>query len=352
MQTLDAINRWLTANPVYASPDSKALTGAVAGTVNDHGSPQYWYGEIAGYYLSWAAWLAGQKGALQNAALPPLLTRLAADVMAWLEREWARQEPPLTRVHANGKADWRNDYLFSFDLAMILRGVADARVRFGSAIGSWNAEPVVDALRAFQSKNQILAAALPRTPQRSSPRWSLNPGFFQTKTAAGIKRYAQVHQNEELAGLADRLWQDRVDQWLRAGADTGLMPHPDLYALEGIAIVDQHSGDIRAQLRNRLTEYAERFFSDTSTSELFRLDVAAQWLRLARLYQCCDSARDRLSKLAAEHFDATFGLPLRTVTEDRTGRTWVTLFWSQALAAEHDHAEYRYADGSALLNIV
>ena len=101
------LDAWLAGTSVVTG------AGAVAGVVDDD-RPRYWYPEIAGYYLSYLATLdcADQR---------------AARIVGWLRRWWsAPGSARETRIAAPGRTageDWRNRWLFSFDLAMIVRGL-------------------------------------------------------------------------------------------------------------------------------------------------------------------------------------------------------------------------------------
>ena len=52
-------------------------------------------------------------------------------VVNWLDRQWSGPHPAATRIGVRG--DWRNQGVSSFDLAMIVRGLADAAPLVGDA---------------------------------------------------------------------------------------------------------------------------------------------------------------------------------------------------------------------------
>ena len=75
---LARLQHWLSFGPAIVSDGPHA--GAVAGRIAADGRPEYAYPEIAGYFLTWLAFLA-RTGSLQEPA-----RRLAPAIGAWHAR--------------------------------------------------------------------------------------------------------------------------------------------------------------------------------------------------------------------------------------------------------------------------
>lgn len=115
--TLHRVACWLLHSGIQIKTGPEA--GAVAGWLDEHGQARFVYPEITGYYLTWLRFLADFGNA------EPAVATNASRAVEWLYAI-SRQGIPLTRYfvgHSN-VLDWRNDAAFSFDIAMVLRGLA------------------------------------------------------------------------------------------------------------------------------------------------------------------------------------------------------------------------------------
>ena len=214
---LHRIEGWLSGGAVQVPAGPAA--GGIAGWLDGRGDPVFAYGEITGYWLSWAAGLRGNRGAIAE--------RIAAAV-AFLDREWRRERPQNRRMLRAG-SDWRNRALFSFDMAMMLRGLACAAEIVDSRACAAAAEQVLPWLLCCIRPDGTLATHILFDGEDPLPdRWSTRPGPFQTKTAAGLLGLPGAWLPAELARAAERT----LAKW-RGRAAEHLDLHPRLYALEG-----------------------------------------------------------------------------------------------------------------------
>src|SRR5687767_3496439 len=115
---LARLQHWLSFGPAIATDGPHA--GAVAGRIAADGRPEYAYPEIAGYFLTWLAFLA-RTGSLREPA-----RRLAPAIGAWHAQWLDTDADTRVRLRSGDEDDWRNRAVFLFDLAMLLRGVAQA----------------------------------------------------------------------------------------------------------------------------------------------------------------------------------------------------------------------------------
>ena len=118
------LEQWLVSDDVVLT-EPPHVSG---GIINYREADGMWdgvYPEICGYYLQFLAHAsAGSPSAPHR--------EIAARVIRWLDAEGG-EGAPLTlyrRIEDLGAVDWRNRCLFSFDLAIILRGLGMAEARW------------------------------------------------------------------------------------------------------------------------------------------------------------------------------------------------------------------------------
>jgi len=309
----DRVEQWLLRAPVAAS-------GAVAGVCADRRTPRFFYGECAGYYLSF---LANQRR--DNALCSDLVERRAASVQHWLASQW-ESGLAFTRVHQEMVTDWRNGLVFSFDLAMILRGIASWHEASGH--GVWHGEPIASALLDLCDQDGVLLAARKRDALARVPEtWSVGAGPFQLKVAAALLSYERVFGGP-LGGVAHRLLE-------RLGASSGAKavfehpPHPALYAAEG-ALQAQVSG--AATWVVPLVEgLCQRVIDGERDPELWRSDVLAQLIRLRLILGLRRATTDSVLTLLANAVDSDGSVGFRPVPGG-DANTWCALFACQAFS--------------------
>lgn len=288
--------------------------GAIAGWLDECGTAQFAYPEITGYYLSWLAQVA--------ACRPDLDVRPAAiAAIAWLNKITCDDCLPATRYYPDERNDWRNDAVFTFDLAMICSGLHAVR-------GLVPKEPRRTVLRRLLRRVLGGEDALPAAIQwhRELPdRWSTRPGPFQLKTAAALLSI------EEHPVLWKTLY-----RWLGRVLDE-ISPnelHAAFYALEGLIQFGVSGAPGALQEATTCFETLFREIDDT------RSDVVAQGLWLG----CClqslgflqsPSWNDRLielrSRLEAFILDSGNVSFLSPGNKPIHSNTWAAIFAWQAL---------------------
>lgn len=325
-----SIATWLLEGPAQLCSGEHA--GAVAGCLHADDSWAYAYPEITGYFLQWLAWRASQGDAVTH------LRPRAEGAQVWLAR-WSADVPPRTRVYPDRTADWRNDAMFTFDVAMVLRGVANA-ARTGlvepdadlvERLDEWLVAAIaedglLDACRAHED-----AAPLPQ-------RWSTRRGSFLAKAAAGVLSAAGVLNVSARATLAAAATLGVLADEAKHAPHAEL--HARLYAIEGALTVRDPA--TRAALARQLAPLfdaivAGRVDADAVASGAHRLDVRAQALRIGCVLCALDvegaPARAWLGACAgslAAHVTNEGALPF--ASGDAARNVWTALFAEQALA--------------------
>ncbi len=328
------IDDWLLHGP--AQVRSGPRSGAVGGSFDADGGARYVYPEITGYYLQWLAWCS------RHAPDQSGLATRAAAAQAWLGA-WARTPNPQTRVYLQAAdEDWRNRTLFTFDIAMAVRGI-------GAAVAERLIVPDAHAVGALCALLQRLVAAdgmfdacLPSSVDGVPPRWSTQRGGFLAKAGAGLLRAAEslpiprsIREAAEttLAAALDACAQNPHDE-----------VHPLLYAYEG-ALSALPGLRVRSRLRGIATQFDRLWSAAHATGRVpelrsgaagvRRIDVAAQTVRVAQLLGSALDTPDRwdvtaLQRELAAAVHADGAMPFAFDRAD-TLNTWAAMFTSQAL---------------------
>lgn len=326
------IEEWLLSPAIQVASGPHA--GAIAGWVEADGRPSFAYGEITGYWLSWISGLAGEREGIAPRA------RAAVDFLA---AAWLRERAPQTRYYLAAAApDWRNRAVFSFDMAMILRGLAHAAALIGEEPCAAVAGRIVPWLARCIGPDGALATHIIVDGGGPLPRrWSTEPGPFQAKTAAAI---LQAPAAWLPAGLAQAA-RHTLAQWQgRAGEHADM--HPRLYTLEGEILAggaaDAGLAGTAVPADGWLPENAAqaaapqpRAASSRGDPKAVRADVLAQAIRILAVAEGEDAldpwgpAMTLASTLFA-HLTDEGAVLFRAQTGPRN--VWCAMFAAQALA--------------------
>jgi hypothetical protein len=301
------------------------------------GGRSYDYPEISGYALTYLA------------SLPSLSQREEAaghDAADWLSR----------RVQAGNLAardGWDNDAVYLFDLGMIASGL----LSFGrvTQVERYveNGLALVSFLGTELSSSASISPLARRGPRSEREGWS-------TRGVAHLGKLVQSFLlAEELGGGAGRSAPSRLIDAVKArqsrdgrirtdDAETIVMLHPHLYAVEGLWIWGQATGDDDALERARAavewvwTQQLEQggLPSSVQTGEAGaaaceQSDVTTQAFRVALALGPPSAAPTcalaRILAVAQRH-DGGLGIVYQPDSPDAHLNTWATLFAAQALA--------------------
>lgn len=300
----DRICRWLGETPLRPAPELEF--GGVAGRLSGSGEVEFHYGEVAGYWLSWAALYA------------PNSNQMAA-VVNWLARQWSGPFPAATR--SGVLSDWRNQGISSFDLAMIVRGLGDAAPLVGEAACGKVASGIIGWLDHMVGSDGRLDPWLVLDPVGFPDRWSTRRGPYQIKTSAALLGSPAGWVPNRILQAAEAT----IDDWA-ARVDEQLEWHARLYAMEGLARVRPGQRP-KICFNHAAGCLPEQVGAERGRS---RADIQAQALRLLCLDpSSSETIRRQLAELVFAHVSLQGAV--RFWSKDETANVWCAIFAHQAL---------------------
>ena len=299
--------------------------GAVIGSISDGKGPEYLYPEAAGYFLTWLAFSGLSRADTSIRAFR---------AVSWLLRQAGSTDALLTRSPLNGHGpDWRNSGFFSFDLAMVCRGVAAVRDRVPMDLAHECLDRLLRLYERFCPGDGTLTAVLPRhskAPGGLPARWSTRPGPYQLKPAASIlaipRDIAGAPLHEEMKRVYFS-WRNHYQEEPHRDA-----LHPLLYHVEGLLLgfacgIDPDGMAVARRIYPSILSRVERHCR--------RSDVVAQALRSGCLVGATgrNGAMTRLCGDLSGFLDANGALLFRRALDggERQWNTWSAIFGHQAL---------------------
>ena len=350
MPGLDETAQWLLEGPAQLRDGPHA--GAVVGAVDAGELATYAYPEITGYFLQWLGWRSRSYGS------SPALMRRAAAAQAWL-RTWLAEAPVRTRIHLHANvADWRNDAVFCFDVAMVARGLGTAVQQ-----GLLEPDPVVVAglgreLARLIGDDGLFVACRTHAKQGAAmpARWSTRRGGFLAKAAAGVITMARVLG--DVPALVTRAAQDTYAASLRWNADA---PHEDahplLYTFEGIMSLPGHPSFqgvlpvIAARFDALLAcvghngQFPETIGTGVTACTPNRVDIMAQVLRIGALLAMHrpqnppdGKALAKLKRALEREIAPSGAVPFALAQPTPVCNVWAAMFVDQALAYSRERS--------------
>jgi len=338
------ISAWLLSAQVQLREGVHA--GAVAGAMDSAGHIRYVYPEITGYYLHWLA------EARANPARD-VLAAAASNATDWTARQFNAGAQAKTRSYLGGDAaDWRNDAVFFFDFAMLLRGLCAATEADLIGLPGGVVARLIEELDKFAGTDgEVRAALLVNAGATLPARWSTIGGPFEVKACSRVLLAARhVELPAKLSNACERL----IDRYAPQTAALALeMLHPTLYFAEGMLLARPDRAGHIAELLARLLCLQREDGSLPEAeqgSELPRSDIIAQALRIGLLLRA-ESVRnapdDRALALLANALLSRVGadgtVSFRNDAADREPNVWCSMFAEQAL-----RWYAQWSDGAAL----
>ncbi|MDQ2802927.1 MAG: hypothetical protein M3Y41_09685 [Pseudomonadota bacterium] len=222
---LRAIVGWLLSEPVLRPAEAGA---GVVNWLSTDGSWDGLYPEICGYHLQFAAYAAPAAGNGDDAPFQSA----AAGVAAWLDAVGGAGAEPLTLYHRDmAESDWRNQCLFAFDLAIILRGLAAAEARWPGLMPAGVSERYAASLSRIVENRRLASHRLrPGASSADIPvKWSTTPGVHHVKAAAALAELGRPG----MTAMIEATLRDEAALFAREGEMRMRELHPFLYFVEG-----------------------------------------------------------------------------------------------------------------------
>lgn len=300
-----SLDRWL------AGPDVVSRDGAIAGVVDRDGA-RYWYPEIAGYYLSYLA----DIGATDERA---------ERIVAWLWSWWRDPEHGRrTRIpvpHRAAEPDWRNAWRFSFDLAMVVRGLS--RQPALDTANRLRDDIVAEIGARFVRPDGGLATVVGPAVPLERRGWSTDDSPAQLKTLAALASSSATH-------FPQGWFEDRSHALLARfpmACWSELPLHPRCYAYEGLLWFDD-SATTRAAVRTAIVAALD---NERTTSDFQRFDARAQLLRLLLIVAPDASHVETTVRGLIDALRGRVAVPFAVEAPEGEYNIWATLFVRQAL---------------------
>lgn len=324
-QAAARLRDWLLGGSVQCREG--LLAGGVFGAFDADGTARYVYPEITGYYLHWLAEVA--HSGIADARLSPAATAASE----WTTRVLADGGVPATRAYVNGSdaEDWRNQAVFFFDLAMLLRGVCAARETGLADAAPGTIARLVEELAQFVDMGTIRAA---RTAPGVTlpPRWSTLGGPFEVKASSRVELAARhVTVPTALAEACRALAHGYRDAIATLRLD---MLHPTLYFAEGMLVAEPDRRAAIATLAQRCLALADADgnLPEAEDSTVPRSDILAQTMRVLLLTDRAGGADvERIATALCARIDAAGRLPFRVDVNAPQPNVWCAMFAEQAL---------------------
>lgn len=319
---INLVDDWLTGSAVFAD-------GAIAGCIDSAGLALYTYPEISGYYLSYLAYRFNADGFTEQ------LAEKAKKILTYQKLMWSESAPPATRLYlhpgADAQSDWRNQGLFSFDVAMLARGITDISQYVDA--GLWSHRLLCHHIDAFWDSDRLTPVRwFAGRPAAAPDRWSTRVGAYQLKVLAALQRAAEVWND---SGLQKRIItvQSELTQRFNEGDFATHNPHSIAYAIEGAVLLGGDGFDWGVADK-WLQSFVHAMDSGAQSDiDYRRADVIAQLLRLS----CCEPffTFSRANKLyclliSVLNKDGSFQFALGP-SGATYKNTWTAMFARQAL---------------------
>jgi hypothetical protein len=339
---LQSLAGWLLSKPVLRAAEQGA------GVVNWLTRDGHWdglYPEICGYYLQFAAQAAPAAGTGDDT----LFRSAAAAVAAWLDAVGgAAAEPPTLYQPDMAEPDWRNQCLFAFDLAIIVRGFAAAEARWPGLVPAGVSERYAASLLRIVEDGRLASHLLrPGASSADIPvKWSTTKGVLHVKAAAALAGLGR----HDIDSIARATISDEAALFAREGEARMRELHPFLYFVEGWLTLWGQTEDQHA-LANARRAFAmvlgqvdplsgEAPHTANARDAVTRSDVLAQALRAGLVLEAAGQLTDELGEMWRPRRRALQAAVLERISPeggiifDRVGghrNAWASMFAWQAL---------------------
>jgi hypothetical protein len=324
------LRHWLLHGPAQLSDGRHC--GGVAGRVQN-AQPVYVYAEITGYFLHWLADLTTQE-------THEVLSERARRAIDWSTRQFAAGRVPPTRAYLDAAAsDWRNDAVFFFDLAMLLRGLTAVTEAGIETPPSPLLDGLVARLAEFADDGALRASRSLHHDATLPQRWSTLGGPFLLKASSRVALAGRLH---DLPATLLEACANELARWAPRAAHVPLdYLHPTLYFAEGLLLARPNDQAPVSELLARCLalQRADGSLPEAEAgSTLARSDIIAQALRLGVLLRQekapaapTDTQLERLAAALVARVDHEGTIAFDPAAASPQPNVWCAMFAEQAL---------------------
>ncbi|MFD1789842.1 hypothetical protein ACFSC3_19980 [Sphingomonas floccifaciens] len=247
--------RWMLS-PAVAREGADGSVGVVNWLAADSDDHDGLYPEIGGYYLSFLTQIVGVDAAEDECRT------LAAKVLDWFDRSGADGAPATIERRCARAGDWRNHCLFTFDLAMIVRGMIAVERRWPGLVAPALLARYRAAAEAIGADGRLGSHRVREGGGVVVPvKWSTQVDVHHVKAAAALD------EGDDGAAVLART---TLDAWREEARRPVRELHPALYLVEGWLIAWARGGDV-----GDLARAADMFAAVLDTMDPVTLDLPA-----------------------------------------------------------------------------
>ncbi len=290
----------------------------------------YVYGEITGYFLSFCAYVYKRE---QNTTEKKRIENIIKNHVDWLNTTITTGLK--TRYTLGTYEDWRNNALFAFDIAMIIRGLDDVKdiVSVSSVMAEY-----LEIVNKFISPSGILTSVYTSASEPLPQKWSTTFDVHLVKVAANLCGIPQW-DNHCTEKTVDALKCIKFEELIKKDS------HPIFYYLEGLLLLSGKNFIKDTSIIDYVTSIyiqllAQGTISNNSTTkEYMRSDVLSQQIRIGsilysygKLTKSEYSAIEKLVDYLIDNFyDEGYICFFEKDTPNNYYNAWCAMFAYQAL---------------------
>jgi hypothetical protein len=316
---------------LFRASETTNSNGMVGWLLPNSDQWEFLYPEITGYYLSWLSCIS--TDAVGCSDMQIMIERQQTRHVDWLRSIVTQDSIFATRYYKTKTSDWRNEAIYSFDIAMILKGLE----RSVGVIGRSQALQAYRTIFERMINGNTLEACIAENAQSLPDKWSTRKDVHFLKTAASVYSWYPHISDEIIKGFTCTANTDLLSKDL----------HPLLYYFEGWLML---SKTVTPTALKPVTDLfcacaeavaSKGLYNSLEKPEYARADVVAQFARASCLFYAigairkeeCVSIAKPLLKFLVERFLTEEGAVLFFDKSAAVNyeNSWCSMFAWQAL---------------------
>lgn len=266
------IKREMIKKRLFEMSDYTRHKGMVGWLKREDCLPEYIYGEITGYFLSFCVYLYDNT---DNIIEKDKLKKIIKSHVQWLNI--CIDNDIQTRYMLSEKEEWRNEAQFSFDFGMIIRGLEDVKkiVPTQSVINKYLLK-----FSVFIDETKCLIPVFYKDEKKLPIKWSTSFDIHLMKVAANLYGISGW-DNEISINIYNSLINLSFEDILKRDS------HPIMYYMEGILLFNTKKFERSKNALKKITKYYLKILQSDEVitnnfyrKQYIRSDVLAQAVRV------------------------------------------------------------------------